>query len=388
MEMQNFIGRVGLERVFTHMGGTRSPIVLIAVVRAMIQRGVDIPLLNVLWLSKESLATDPRDRVFALCGLATDTSASRLNVDINYSPTNSVQDCFRKTAIAMLSNSRSLDILTVPRRLCRLNPFEIPSWVPDWSSNHKIYPLQEENLRIPSDVLPRSYFKAAASTEYDIALSAEERELIVTGVYVDSIDKVGHICDFSESSGSTEKVRRDTERTLNWMDITGAKSSRLYTNGETCLDAYWQTFYGGHYGISYEEAKSLFFEHYGLMERNYLWQRLGVSQYPSLLGAVNTVDVGVKYLFGGGFKNVGRHHLLMAIQRFRRMGVSKTGYFLLAPAIAEPRDCIFVLKGSNVPLLLRRSATGSWELIGETYVHGIMKGEAWSESNCETINIC
>ena len=83
------------------------------------------------------------------------------------------------------------------------------------------------------------------------------------------------------------------------MNVVGANSDTPYKNGESCLDVFWQTFYGGHYGISYEEAKSLFYEHYGFMKRSQLWVQLGLSNYPSMFNAVTKVDVGIGYLTGG-----------------------------------------------------------------------------------------
>ncbi|KAF2811751.1 uncharacterized protein BDZ99DRAFT_519003 [Mytilinidion resinicola] len=386
VEMMRFIGTFGLEYIFTNMGGSRSTWTLIVAVRAVIQGGKDIPLLDLLWLSKESLATDPRDRIFALCGLSSNAAQSGLNIEINYSPTQTPLHVFQKTAVAMIRHSRNLDILTIPRRSDKLNPLGLPSWVPDWSSNHEVYALCERNLRQPSDSLPKNDFAASSSTDYELLLTANGRQLIVSGVYIDCMEKLGPSCDFGEVNDATEKAKIDGERTLAWMDITHAESNELYKTGESRLDAYWQTFYGGHYGISYEEAKSLFFEHYRRLTRNHLWLRLGLSRYMGLYKAVNFVDSAVQYL-SNGTGNLHRHNKLMAIQRFRRMGVSKTGYICLAPSIAEPGDSIFVLKGGAVPFLLRPSESGSWELIGEAYVHGIMKGEVWSEADCQSIHI-
>jgi hypothetical protein len=77
----------------------------------------------------------------------------------------------------------------------------------------------------------------------------------------------------------------------------------------------------------------------------------------------------------------------MGVQRFRRMAVSTTGYFVLAPSIAEPGDRIFLLQGGTVPFLLRPIDSGGWGFIREAYVHGIMKGEAWKEWHCENVII-
>jgi hypothetical protein len=42
----------------------------------------------------------------------------------------------------------------------------------------------------------------------------------------------------------------------------------------------------------------------------------------------------------------------------------------------EPGDQVWVLKGGDVPLILRPVKDGRYRLIGEAYVHGIMRGEA------------
>ncbi|KAF6802485.1 hypothetical protein CMUS01_15337 [Colletotrichum musicola] len=42
----------------------------------------------------------------------------------------------------------------------------------------------------------------------------------------------------------------------------------------------------------------------------------------------------------------------------------------------EAGDEIWILPGLNVPVALRRVEDGSYSLVGVTYVHGIMHGEA------------
>ncbi len=80
----------------------------------------------------------------------------------------------------------------------------------------------------------------------------------------------------------------------------------------------------------------------------------------------------------------------------RRFFVSKKGYIGLAPAIARPNDLICILLGGQTPFILRKYEDGKqpnqqqlqgifggdylYQLIGESYVHGLMDGEAYSES--------
>ena len=42
----------------------------------------------------------------------------------------------------------------------------------------------------------------------------------------------------------------------------------------------------------------------------------------------------------------------------------------------EVGDEVWVLKGGNVPFVLRRVKEGVYRLVGDAYVHGIMHGEA------------
>ena len=44
-----------------------------------------------------------------------------------------------------------------------------------------------------------------------------------------------------------------------------------------------------------------------------------------------------------------------------------------------------VIAGLKVPLALRERQDGRYEVVGETYVHGVMKGEAFNEAKSSQI---
>jgi hypothetical protein len=69
------------------------------------------------------------------------------------------------------------------------------------------------------------------------------------------------------------------------------------------------------------------------------------------------------------------------------MGRSERGYVALVPGKARLGDVIVLLEGGIVPFILRPREDSRWELIGEAYVHGIMRGEAWDEKGCEEIRL-
>lgn len=73
-------------------------------------------------------------------------------------------------------------------------------------------------------------------------------------------------------------------------------------------------------------------------------------------------------------------------------------YLGLVPGLCKLGDHVVLLQGVRLPLVLRlksecllhvgegKSKTvRTWELIGDGYVHGIMKGECWDEKRCEDV---
>jgi hypothetical protein len=54
---------------------------------------------------------------------------------------------------------------------------------------------------------------------------------------------------------------------------------------------------------------------------------------------------------------------------------------------AKVGDKIALVRGGQLPLILRATPHGEWNLVGECYVHGIMNGEAFDINKCEEIRI-
>src|SRR5271170_2309666 len=68
----------------------------------------------------------------------------------------------------------------------------------------------------------------------------------------------------------------------------------------------------------------------------------------------------------------------------RRMARTLTERLALVPESSCVGDTIALCKGGRVPLVLRRHP-GGFQLIGESYVHGVMNGEAFVEEQCEVL---
>ena len=64
----------------------------------------------------------------------------------------------------------------------------------------------------------------------------------------------------------------------------------------------------------------------------------------------------------------------------RRLMTTKDGKIGMVPGRTQKEDQIWVLFGCSIPLVLRKcKAEGSYEVVGECYLHGYMNGEIIKE---------
>ncbi|VUC26144.1 unnamed protein product [Clonostachys rosea] len=87
------------------------------------------------------------------------------------------------------------------------------------------------------------------------------------------------------------------------------------------------------------------------------------------------------YLWSGGEKSIVKHYgtYVRRIQRacaHRAFFVTRKGYIGLAPWNAKKGDVVAVLDGGKTPYILRSVSVDQFKLVGESFVYGIMAGEA------------
>jgi hypothetical protein len=63
----------------------------------------------------------------------------------------------------------------------------------------------------------------------------------------------------------------------------------------------------------------------------------------------------------------------------RRLARTRKGHLALVTPRARDGE------GGKTPLIMRSTSIGTWWMIGDGYVHGIMKGEVWDKYECEEI---
>ncbi|CZR63943.1 uncharacterized protein PAC_13840 [Phialocephala subalpina] len=346
-------------------------------------------LSGVLLRHQRCLATDPRDKVYSFCGLVETSSKRPPPVRITYK--DDVAVVYQEVALQILEQDLSLDLLSRPPSSTKSNLKDLPSWVPDWSissASNLTYawghgPLSLAGTELAgSNRTPRFY--AAGGTKYEQKSPRKDGTLEVEGYNLDKIIDVGPVFEGVQIPTSVQsfpgivrewiKCIHSLLRARNvftrWQQVANVRSSSPYITGETMREAFLQT-------VSVAEIH----DSERIRVELDLWER--GSRFP--FGLPYSAFVFVRNFL------MNRPWLLFEIQgRYalqRRVVRTEGGYFGLASRDADVGDFVVLCKGSSVPLVFRGRGEDkdSFCLVGDVYVHGIMKGEVFREGKCHSM---
>lgn len=293
-------------------------------------------------------ATDPRDKVYALLGLVTETLT-----DI------SVCDYFLDTPTVYLQVAKqcilhrgSLECLGYCNPSLRNS--DLPSWVPDWRYPSARHPLAKWSKHKPyfgdPDLVDkRIYSSSADSTSQKRHLSfshSQNPKLVNEGFCIGKVLTAG--LPFYQDA-TTQGFESDVLRGWEPENL-----QILYRpTGETNLEAFSHT-------IVADVAKKGPLRERGFAVDWGFWRSVKDFAQPPTSpqlraewGSLLFAAVGKSLVF------------------------SNNGHMCLAPGETRPGDQICILFGGHVFYILR-PAGECWSFIGECYVHGLMDGEAMS----------
>jgi hypothetical protein len=328
-------------------------------------------------------ATNPRDKVYALCGLADDVRAARVKLVPDYNK--DVPQVFKDAAVAILRAEHNLDILSAAGLREDSEYPDLPSWVPEWRvCQTPIYLTAGHRLR-------QRLFDYTASLD-SLAwpqFSDEDRCLSLKGHIFDEVDVVGPCKKYPRPPGrgfwKRMMDRIDSHLNLQeWKKLSGAYSGKMYVTGEDMLDVYWQTLILGMKNESFEEQRRQFLafnvgdKQLGILARLPIDYRnpwfkplffLGDFSFESLSKAFRREASDVHF----------STKLVTVVGR--KMVRSKRGFLGMATGAVRPGDRIALFEGGRTPLVIRQCGS-QYQLVGDAYVHGIMCGEAFDPDGC------
>lgn len=340
---------------------------------------VQLPLAFLLSKCDSFEATDGRDKVYALLGLATDESSRVLAPSYE---TKSTRDVFVDTARYILNSDIPFIILSFAG-LNDSNPHDLPSWVPDWTS-HRHYSALDLPLHHCYQALA---YNASGSSQSQIIVSQESDRLILKGACIDTISVISSICNFDPAPGDEPITYADTYNTgsdprqiramCRWHDeaLTIAQTSNHSHHRSKYTELLWRTLVGDQ-SSSFRPASANSGDDYqiwlaGIRSLDAYFQTRGRGVMPNVDDPV--VDAASARWGGAmGYCVSGR-----------RVAGTKGGYLGCVPPGAKVGDIVALIFGASTPVVLRikEGMEGVYSLVGECYVDGIMDGEIMGELN-------
>jgi hypothetical protein len=328
-------------------------------------------LVELLEKTQISSATDTRDSVFALLGIAADGASTGLGIDYSLE----CGELFQRLAIYKLGVQQSLSYLSFAGLQPLSRTPNLPYWVPDWSINAN---------PAPRSSLAGQGFNTSADTKPNISISPNGRELTASGYVVERVDRVGTIPvtlersePFTENNSALFLEAVKEKAALEECDEISNIAKPTYPTGESLASIYWRI-------VICNRLVS------GAVPEPEMAEAEPILQY--IASHADDIINRRPYKFD---LNILRH-LYKAYQYGSALGKWASGRVFCAteshhlgwlPRGAKKGDFICILEGGEVPFVMR-SADGRYKVLGDCYIHGIMDGEAMKREGLVKEKFC
>jgi hypothetical protein len=347
-------------------------------VRAMKQGGESENFQDTLIGMYSFKCSNPRDKIYGLLGIATDTGDVILDPDYGAS----VEEVFTRTARYLLQRDDSIVILH-HAGIGNTRKYEsLPSWVPQWEGDS-----DEDDRLCLGGMHKWSRYNAAAGSLPKVYTSGSEI-LIIQGVIVDIVsdlssvrrkpDLDGEIVDMDDLERSRLAVLEEDEKMVGRVRSAKTAMSELYPGGFcTWKEAYWRTLIAN--SALTKPAPESYGEYFDIWKR-----RLQVPAADEELDLAHAHQNRLSSIFNQACSMAATNRRLFGTEK-GLIGLTSSGTFL------SDRVCIFL--GGVTPFIIRENTLTSagvgrrtWILVGEAYVHGLMDGEGLNLSKMQDIH--
>ncbi|KAK5651445.1 hypothetical protein OQA88_12452 [Cercophora sp. LCS_1] len=327
-------------------------------------------------------ATNAKDKIYALMGLATDALHDAV-LDPTYGKLVSVEQVYTDVAQHLLLRDQSVLILQRAGVGFGNRNASLPSWVPDWRA------FADDNCF--GSIHGITGYQAGLDHASGARLKVSDptgRTLVVEGLIVDEVRQVGsvrvplpddtheaslrHVIDdgawLSETWGTMEALKRRMR----------AGALPRIAAGDSTIDmleeALCRTIVAN-FSFLHPQTPT----QYCKVWRKYVQELSYGPQYP-LSEMTEQTWKGVM-----GF-DIACTRATMG----RRLFATENGLMGLTGPDTRPGDSIAIILGGKTPFLIRsdnNSSPGPWTLVGEAYIHGMMNGEALDLNNVIEIEL-
>jgi hypothetical protein len=299
-------------------------------------------------------ATDLRDKIFGLLGMARDA----LGISPNCDEKNSCIRVYCETARAIIA-SGAVDFLSFSQPIkCE---DERPSWVPDW----------RQEVIEPCGLLPwdtpyialgnKDTGKFEKHPDFD---SAPLEHLLLSGYRIDSIESLKDRCNEGKYLKMVD--REAAAKYINdiWM-LCNASNEKLNQAGKEIYSSAFARILAP----TIIPVAGMFLKGFvrtaTIEECKLGWEEVN-KDYVAWKNGSPLPEKPITMI---------SYYNMMARQVSRQPFITKNGFVGLAPGHAQTGDVVVILRGGKFPYTLRKNDDETYKLIGETYLHGVMYGE-------------
>lgn len=342
---------------------------------------------EVLLRHRRASASNPLDYLFAFYGLTCRDHLKEDGVVPDYKIT--PENLYRSFAEAALTSSDNLDFLGIPRLPSQKNGLTLPSWVPDWSvSSPPCFSLRQfEAVRVISKLTGleeknrHPYYNATLESTCEQPIIIKDDMLRVHGYVIDTIATLSEpwILDLSPKRGGfveqASVLQHNQSLLYDWVNVLDRQAGPSYRTDETQYDIMWQICIAGFPNQGAAATKVAFQQFLKRQRFLKLLHDCGLDKFFFVFVVIVFVE---RMLLLFGYRNPEmKYRQMVGAMLYRRAMQTADGGLGLAPGLAQSGDRVALLKGAKLPFILRDRGE-YWELIGEAYIHGIMKGKAWT----------
>jgi hypothetical protein len=344
---------------------------------------------SVLHQLRDLKSTIPNDKLYGLLGIMNRT----IEIDVDYSK--SAEEVFTELATRYIQQG-STEILYYCGELHQPTSLHLPSWVPDWTRRQWTTPFMIVGL--PA--------QAAGYTNLNVSINPGFRTIRIQGRLLDKVQGIADAVEFPVT-------QFDPSDLTAWeasADLEEMTTLRLKASQRKLRDALEQAL-----RLAWPSPAHFTWEKYENMWRAFMCNRC-------VEGDVPTEDYGMAWelymqwltwrtAYDGEtgedcyYKEIVPDDVLGAVRRMilrsdwesatadilkvgdankrwcyhRRFFVSQNERYGWAVDGTQPGDQVAIFYGCKYPFLLRECCDGTYKIVGDCYIHGLMDGEALAD---------
>lgn len=299
--------------------------------------------LEILNVTRNARAADPRDKIYGILGFFGDPESDPENIFPLPDYTKTAAEVYAEVSRTIIKNTRTLDIMSSCHGFVRTSVPDLPSWAAAWNDS-------------PIQYFDQVEYKAASDSSVIYQESVDPRLLTIKGQRIDSVK---YACQASDEFEYTNHMRVQLWR--QWTDL--ALSLTSSPTGESIADVLMDTLCWG---------------------SNFKFDRLAPGEYQEtfdawlkILKSTDPLEAVAKDIFDDPVAHKYAHRIT-SLTWGRCMGTTAKSYLAMLPMSAAEGDQIVIFNGGRMPFVLNPKGD-NYTLVGPCYIHGIMDGEAFSK---------